>query len=67
MADDWIPMRDAVELSNYHAEHIRKIIRAKRVKARKFGPVWQVSRASLLAYLREQEARGEKRGRKRLT
>jgi hypothetical protein len=64
MANDLIPMREAVKLSNYHAEHIRKIIRAHRVKAFKFGPVWQVSRSSLLGYLRNQEKRGEKRGPK---
>lgn len=67
MDDDWIPMREAVKLSNYHAEHIRKLVRAKRVEAQKFGPVWQISRTSLLTYLRDQEQRGEKRGRKSLT
>ncbi len=67
MTDDWIPMREAVRVSGYHSAHIRKIIRASRVKARKFGAVWQISRASLSIYLREREKQGEKRGRKSLT
>ena len=68
MADnDWISTRDAVKLSGYHIEHIRKLIREGRIKGRKFVILWLVSRSSLLAYLREQEKRGERRGRKPLT
>jgi excisionase family DNA binding protein len=64
MADELIPMRDAVKLSGYHDVHIRKLIHAGRIKARKFGETWQISRQSLDAYLREQNKRGERRGRK---
>ena len=66
MADDWITTREAVRLSRYHPDHIRILVRKSRVKAQKFGEVWQISRTSLLAYLREQEKRGERRGRKPL-
>ncbi len=64
MADDWITTVEAAEISEYHQEHIRRLIRAKAIKARKFLTVWQVDRASLLGYLRRQNQRGEKRGRK---
>jgi len=64
MAQDWITVQDAVNLSGYHADHVRKLIREDRIKGRKFVTVWQVSRTSLDAYLREQAKRGEKRGRK---
>ncbi|MBI5879944.1 MAG: helix-turn-helix domain-containing protein [Chloroflexi bacterium] len=65
MAQDWITTRAAAELSGYHLDHLRRIIRAGEVQAQKFGETWQVSRKSLLAYLKEQRAKGERRGRKR--
>ncbi len=64
MADDWITVAEASKQSGYHAETLRELIRAGRIKGRKFATVWQVSRSSLLGYLREQEQHGEKRGRK---
>ncbi len=66
--DDWITTKQASELSGYHAEHLRELIREGKIEAQKFGEVWQVSKKSLLAYLREVEKIGEKRGpKKRLT
>ena len=67
MTDDWITTEEAARLANYHQEHIRRLIRTGEVKGRKFLIVWQVSRASLFAYVRRQEKRGERRGRKPLT
>ena len=67
MADDWITTPEAVKLSGFHPDHLRTLIRRGRIKGRKYFVVWQVSRNSLLTYLGEQEKRGERRGRKRLT
>ncbi|CAG0986942.1 hypothetical protein ANRL3_02506 [Anaerolineae bacterium] len=67
MTDDWITTEEAAKLTDYHQEHIRRLIRTGEVKGRKFLIVWQVSRASLLEYLRKQAKRGERRGRKPLT
>lgn len=67
MAEEWISTSAAVELSGYSPVHLRDLLRDGRIKGRKFVIVWQVSRSSLLAYLREQAKRGEKRGRKPLT
>jgi hypothetical protein len=64
MADDWITTRDAVKLSGYNPIHLRALIRHRRIKARKYFVIWQISRKSLEAYLSEQAQRGEKRGRK---
>ena len=64
MAQEWITTTQAAEISGYHAEHIRELLREKRVKAQKFGQVWQVDRASLLAYVRRAEKLGAKRGPK---
>jgi excisionase family DNA binding protein len=67
MADDWITIEEAARLSNYHPDYVRKRVRAGRIKGWKVVIVWLVNRPSLMAYLHEQEKRGEKRGRKPLT
>ena len=61
MAENWITTQQAAELSGYHPVHLRRLIQAGHVKARKFGIVWQVDRASLLAYMREAEKSTDKR------
>lgn len=64
MATDWITTKEAAQLSGYHSEYLRELIRAGRIKAQKWASDWQVSRKSLSAYLKEQEAKGERRGAK---
>lgn len=64
MAQDWITTAEAVRLSGYHAEHIRGLARSGKVKAQKWGQVWQISKASLLAHIREVGKLGAKRGPK---
>jgi len=64
MVEDWITTPEASELSGYRSDYLRTLIRQGRIKGRKYFVIWQVERKSLLAYLREQEQRGEKRGRK---
>jgi Helix-turn-helix domain len=64
MAEDWIDIREATRLSGYHADHLRVLIRQGRIRGRKVVIVWLVNRSSLLAYLRAQSKKGEKRGRK---
>jgi len=61
MATDWITTAEAVGLSGYNAEYIRRLIRTGKVKAHKFGIVWQISRTSLLAYIREGKKSVDKR------
>ena len=51
MPEEWLTTQDVAELSGYHPDHIRRLIRAREIEARKFGPVWQVSRQSLNEYL----------------
>jgi hypothetical protein len=64
MPTDWISVPEAAIVSGYTANHLRILIREGRIKAQKFATVWQVDRKSLLAYLREQKQKGERRGRK---
>jgi excisionase family DNA binding protein len=49
----WITTAQAVELSGYNAQYMRWLIRDKRIKAQKFGQLWQVDKQSLLAYMRQ--------------
>lgn len=60
----WLTTTEAAALAKYHPEHIRKLIKSGKVKARKFGQVWQVDRASLLAYTRTVAKSGAKPGPK---
>ena len=64
MAEQWLTVLEAAELSGYHPEHIRELLRENKIKARKFGPLWQVDRVSLLAYVRQSAQIGAKRGPK---
>jgi len=60
----WITVNKAAELSGYNEEHITRLIRDRKIKGKKFSTVWQVSRASLLAYIKKTEKLGNKRGPK---
>ncbi len=62
---EWISVTEAASLSGYHPDHLRELIRAGKVKARKIVTVWQVDRASLQAYIRKVEKLGAKRGPKK--
>jgi excisionase family DNA binding protein len=51
--NDWLTVQDAAKLSGYRADHLRELIRNGKVEAQKFGPLWAVSRQSLVAYMNE--------------
>lgn len=59
--EDWITTFEASEFTGYHQEYLRELIRSGRVKGRKFGNVWQVSRQSIQEYLAEASKRQDKR------
>jgi len=65
MAETWISVNDAAREFNYHPDHLRELIRAGKIKARKFATVWQIDRVSLATYIRQQAKQGEKRGPKK--
>jgi excisionase family DNA binding protein len=64
MAEEWLTTTEAAELSGYHPEYIRDLVRESKIEGRKFGIVWQVSRESLLGYLETMQEKGERRGPK---
>jgi excisionase family DNA binding protein len=61
MADDWITTADAAEMSGYHVNHIRRLIRAGDIEARKFGTIWQVNRLSFESFLEKANQSSDKR------
>lgn len=65
MAETWISVTEAAQLSGYDPDYIRKLIRGGKIKARKIITVWTVDRLSLFAYLRQIEKKGGKRGPKK--
>lgn len=52
---EWLTVTDAAKLSGYNPEHITRLIRQGKIKAKKFSIVWQVNRDSLLAYIETQK------------
>ena len=62
--EDWLTTYEAVQLSGYELDYIRKLVRAKKITGRKWGQSWQVSRKSLQEFLKGREQQGGKRGRK---
>jgi len=64
--DDWITTAEAAQISGYHVDHFRRLMRARKLKARKWMRDWQVSRQSISDYLDQMEKHGEKRGPKPL-
>jgi excisionase family DNA binding protein len=59
--EDWITTTEACRMSGYHPYYLREIIRKGYIRAQKFGPIWQVERQSLLTYIEEARATGDKR------
>ena len=65
MAEEWLTTAEAARLGGFHVVHVRKLLLSGKLKGRKWNRDWQVSRASLLAYLRAMEQRGKRRGPKK--
>lgn len=50
---EWLSIREASDLSGYHPEWLRNLLRTGKLKGNKFADVWAVNRYSLIAYLKE--------------
>ena len=59
--EDWITTQEAAEFSGYHVNHLRRLIRAGEIQARKISFLWFVNRQSLLAYMAQAEQSDDKR------
>jgi len=58
---EWITVTQAAEISGYNAEYLRRLMRNKKIKFRKFSFIYQVNRESLLNYLKDAEKITDKR------
>ena len=61
MTDEWLTVTEAAELSGFHPYYLRELLRMGKIKAQRFGPLWQVSKQSLLTYLKVAEKSDDKR------
>ena len=61
MAEKWITTGEAAELTDYEPEYLRRLLRNKKIQGKKFGPVWQINRDSLLSYLQSSQISDDKR------
>lgn len=59
--DDWITTQEAAELSGYHPDHLRRLIRAGAIRARKVSIVWLIERQSLADYVAQAKQSEDKR------
>jgi excisionase family DNA binding protein len=55
MPTDWISITEASQLTGYHPEHLRELVREGKIQVSRKGPMFWVDRRSLLAYLRKRE------------
>jgi excisionase family DNA binding protein len=55
MADKWLTVTEAAQISGYHPYYLRDLVRKGKIKAKRFGPLWQVSQQSLQKYLQSAE------------
>jgi excisionase family DNA binding protein len=58
---EWLTVNEAAEISGYHPEYIRRLIRDGEIEGRKFAIVWQVRRDSLNAYIQNAQSKDDKR------
>ncbi|MFZ2488952.1 MAG: helix-turn-helix domain-containing protein [Anaerolineae bacterium] len=58
---DYITADEAAEISGYHVNYIRRLMRAKKLTGRKAGIVWLIERESLHQYLAKVNTLGNRR------
>ena len=61
---DYVSVREAAQMLNYHPESVRDLIRAGKLRADKKGLSWWVYRESVEQFKQENAGR-QKRGRPR--
>jgi excisionase family DNA binding protein len=59
--DEWLTVQEAAQLTGYHAEYLRTLIREGKITAHKFGPVWAIDKSGLLTYLKIAEKSADRR------
>jgi excisionase family DNA binding protein len=62
--ENCLTVHEAAKLAGYHANHIRRLARAGKIGARKWGTTWMVDRELLQSYLAKVQDSGSKTGPK---
>jgi len=65
--EEWLTTFEAAATAEYDPDYLRKMVRAGKIKARKWGLSWQINYESLMEFKKESEEKGGKRGPKKLT
>lgn len=60
MLDDWLSTTEAAQISGYHIEYIRRLVRRGQISARKWGKDWMLDKASFYEYLKKDKKPGPK-------
>lgn len=60
MHTDWISTVEAAELTGYHPEHLRHLIRQGKIQVTRKGTMFWIDRESLLTYVRESKKTSKK-------
>lgn len=58
---EWITTEEAAEVSGYHVNYVRRLMRQNKLAGRKAGTMWWVDRDSLKEYLSLVESLGTKK------
>lgn len=58
---DWITTEEAAQISGYHVNYIRRLMRGNKIAGRKAGTMWWVDSEGLREYLVRVEALGNRR------
>jgi excisionase family DNA binding protein len=61
IGEEWITTKEAADLSGYHPDHLRRLIRAGDIRARKVSIIWLIDQRSLSDYMARAEQSGDKR------
>ena len=59
--EDFITIEEAIQMSGYTGQYLRRMARSGRIHALKRGPFWLVELASLQAYLKAAQRTADKR------
>ncbi|HEV8601701.1 MAG TPA: helix-turn-helix domain-containing protein [Patescibacteria group bacterium] len=56
-----LPLKDAAKLTPYSAEYLNLLARKGKIKARKIGRDWLITKSELLDYLKKQHLESKSR------
>jgi excisionase family DNA binding protein len=54
----WLTSSEAARVTGYNLEYIRRLVRTKKIQAKKWGRDWMISQTSILGYQEKDKRRG---------